>query len=350
MKKLYLLANLQNLLETAPVHKLTPEEKVVVFSDLHIGNGSERDDFYRNGEMFQAILDSYYLDGRYTLVLNGDIEDLHRYPLKKILAGWPGLYARFREFARRNALYKVVGNHDSELTTWQDVGFTTTLPALRLEYQNNTMLVYHGHQASTLFTKYNDLLGFLLRYVATPLHIRNHSVSHHKRKRYSIEKLVYGFSSANKIMSLIGHTHRPLFESLSKVDFNKFRIEQLCRKYTTAAQQEREKIEREIRLFREDLLKARNNKNGTTSSLYNENLMVPCIFNSGCAVGKRGLTAIEIEGAVIRLVHWFDQRRSRKHFEFSEYSPRQLKGSDFYRAVLKEDSLPYIFTRINLLT
>jgi hypothetical protein len=46
---------------------------------------------------------------------------------------------------------------------------------------------------------------------------------------------VYGFSSRRKIVSIIGHIHRPLFESLSKIDTLKYRIEQLCRHYPLAS-------------------------------------------------------------------------------------------------------------------
>jgi hypothetical protein len=97
---------------------------------------------------------------------------------------------------------------------------------------------------------------------------------------------------------------------------------------------------------------------------------VPCLFNSGCAVGKRGFTALEIEDERIALVHWFDRRRSDRHLrrapgptgvfgvsdvgleetpDRSPLPPEQLGDSDFFRLVLNRDSLDYIFTRIRLL-
>lgn len=351
MKKATLLKNLQELYENAPVYPLDRYDPIVVFSDLHIGNGTERDDFRRNGELFRHILRTYYGEGDFTCILNGDIEELHRFTPRQVMAAWPDLFKQFRDLERRRRLFKIAGNHDSRLLTAQPTGFSGALSGLRLQQGENTILVFHGHQASSLFTRYNNLLGFLLRYMVSPLGIRNYSVSHNRMKKYRTEKLVYRFSSANKCMSIIGHTHRPLFESLSKVDSIKFRIEQLCRAYTSAEPGGRADIEREISLYKEELARiyAKNRKDGTRSSLYNANLVVPCLFNSGSGAGKSGITSIEIQGGVIRLVHWFDSRTSSRHLAFSEYSPRRLGETPYYRAVLKQDNLHYIFNRINLL-
>jgi hypothetical protein len=84
-------------------------------------------------------------------------------------------------------------------------------------------------------------------------------------------------------------------------------------------------------------------------SLYNEGPLVPCLFNSGCGVGKRGMTALEIDRGSINLVHWFDRNITNKYFSFNGYSPERLDETSFYRVKLKTDELRYIFSRINLL-
>lgn len=54
-------------------------------------------------------------------------------------------------------------------------------------------------------------------------------------------------------------------------------------------------------------------KNGKISMLdFYTFFNIPCLFNSGCVIGKRGVTAPEIEEVNIRLVHWFDSRISKK--------------------------------------
>ncbi|MEM6831785.1 MAG: hypothetical protein AAF551_14840, partial [Bacteroidota bacterium] len=77
---------------------------------------------------------------------------------------------------------------------------------------------------------------------------------------------------------------------------------------------------------------------------------IPCLFNSGTVIGKRGITCLEIEGDKIRLVHWFDKSISKKYLTHSGYEPQRLEGTNFYRMVINEESLQYIFTRINFLS
>ena len=77
--------------------------------------------------------------------------------------------------------------------------------------------------------------------------------------------------------------------------------------------------------------------------------IIPCIFNSGCVIGKSGITGIEITNGLIKLVHWFDKTKTSKYMNFNSYIPEQLSDTDYYRVVLKEDHLDYIFSRIHLL-
>jgi hypothetical protein len=175
--------SLQSLYNEAPEIKLSRRDRLVVFSDLHVGNRRRGDDFLKNAELFMHVLERHYLGGGYTLILNGDIEEMLRFSLSEIEARWPDLYALFACF------------YDS------------------------------------------------------------------KRSK----------------------------------------------------------------------------------------LLVPCLFNSGCCIGKRGITAIELRDGEIALVHWFDKNLSQKHFDLVDEAPQQLDGSDYYRVVLNQDSLDYIFTRIRLL-
>ncbi len=352
MKKEKLFHNLTRINEISPVHTLQPNDRFVIFSDLHIGDRSRLDEFVPNSKLFLHILSNYYRRHDYNLVLNGDIEELKRFALKTIIRAWPRLYDEFRDYSSRNRLFKLVGNHDNELISIRDVDFTTTLPGLKLSYRNDTVLIFHGHQASHLFTTYNEVLGFAMRYILTPLGIKNFSVSHSSSKKFRIERRVYRYSSEKKMLSIIGHTHRPLFESLSKVDSTKFNIENLCREYTNSDTTRRAIIEKRLDMHKKELARSRKQRpaHGSTRSLYNSDLLVPCVFNSGCVTGKRGITALEIDCEKIRLVHWFDRRKSNKHLRMVDQPTERLGNSDFYRSVLKQDCLQYIFNRINLLS
>ena len=378
---------LQRLLDSSPSIPLTSSDRYVIVSDLHLGDGGAQDDFLPNGELLSEVLGRYYLGQGYSLVLNGDIEELQRFSLEAIQKRWRMLYELFHAFGVRSSVYKIVGNHDEGLWRHQPAaGDLPLLSSLRLSFHGETLFLFHGHQATIFFERFNDISGFFVRHFANRLHIRNIPATYESTKKYRTEHRVYAFSSARKIVSIIGHTHRPLFESLSKIDTLRFQIEQLIRNYPIASPRARQAIQKVVDGYKEELARLwlRDREDGMRSSLYNEQLSVPCLFNSGCAIGKRGVTAIEIAEGKIALVHWFDRRRSDKHLRRRDVPLREgarrrrggaspgrnsasagrgsgaspglvdgtterLEDTEYYRTVLKKDRLDYVFTRIRLL-
>lgn len=348
-KSLY--KNLDQLFDSSPKIPLDTHNQWVIFSDLHMGDGGSTDDFLDNSTLFLKALEYYYLKKKHALILNGDIEELQRFSLEKIVSKWRAAYNLFDQFHEKQKLFKTIGNHDLELTTMKDLPFDYKhYDGLRLQFEKDDLFIFHGHQASKKYQTHNELIGFTLKYFANPLGIRSYSVSHSSKKQYKIEKRVYGYSAFNKVVSLIGHTHRPLFESLHKVDRLKFKIEQLCREYLKAGSKQ-EEIKKNIKQQKKELKKyfKEHKEHSYQNYVYNSLFHIPCLFNSGCVVGKRGMTCLEIEGDKIRLVHWFDKKISKKYLTQSNYKPKQLEDTDFYRMVIKEESLRYIFTRIKLL-
>lgn len=354
MKKKFINNNLNILFNKAPLFEITNKDKLVIFSDLHMGNGSYRDDFTKNSNLFKYVLKNFYLKNKYKLILNGDIEELHRFSLKKIMNTWHEIYQLFNDFHKKTGFYKLIGNHDFKLFSKKPFSINNGLfEAIKLNYKDNILFIFHGHQASRFLIRYNNFLGFILRYIATPLYIKNTVVSRNSKKKIHIEKNVYDFSYNKKIISIIGHTHRSLFESLSKVDSLRFKIELLCRSYYAADKNEKKNIEQAVTHYKEEFLyyySKKHKREGNRSSLYNSNLIVPLLFNSGCVIGKRGITAIEIDKGNILLSHWFDKTRTDKYLKYSHPNPQRLRKSNYYRIVFNQDLLSYIFTRIKLLT
>ncbi len=351
--------SLQRLFDESPRLPLSNGDRYVIVSDLHLGDGSSRDDFLPNGDLFSDALSRYYLDQGYALVLNGDIEELQRFTLQSIQRRWKGLYELFQEFRVRSAVHKIVGNHDEALW-WRTPrpGDLPLLGSLRLSFGEDTLFLFHGHQATIFFERFNDVSGFFLRHFANRLHIRNFPARYESARKYRTEHRVYAFSSARKIVSVIGHTHRPLFESMSKVDTLRFRIEQLCLDYPAVSPRSRVAIEKAVEAYKRELahLWERDRELGMRGSLYNEQLSIPCLFNSGCAIGKRGVTALELSEGSIALVHWFDRRRSDHHLRRrgsallrDSATAERLEGTEYYRTVIKKDRLDYVFSRIRLL-
>lgn len=346
------MIRLGRLLARSPVVNCTPSDRIVIFSDLHLGDGGSRDESLHNRHLLATVLARHYLPHGFKLVLNGDVEDLHRFSLRSIADHQGELYGLFKQFQRARGFYKVVGNHDLELLDRRvDAGGFTTHPALRLQFGSHEMFVLHGHQADVFTPRFNGVYRVLVRHVVRPLGFRNGSVAYDEMKKYRTEQRIYDFALANKIVAVIGHTHRPLFESLSRIDYLKFQIEALCRSYPSAREPHRFALEKKVRLYQQELFHTlqKNPRHGSRSSLYNSGRLVPCVFNSGCTTGKRGITAIEIAGGRMSLVFWFDAQRTTKYFNFNGYQPEPLSGSTYFRVPLKEDALNYIFARITLL-
>jgi predicted phosphodiesterase len=325
--------------------------KVLIISDLHMGSGFG-DDLYHNGEMLTCLLEEYYFKKGWFLILNGDIEELQKYSIDYIHERWAGLYRVFNLFARENRLYKIIGNHDEQLLFKKNGSYPYTLHSVvKINTGTVSAFVYHGHQLSNIYTRFNKLFGFSVRYILKPLGIKNITTARSPHQRFEIEKKAYAFSLNNHCLSIIGHTHRPLFESLGRFDYIKFEIERLCRDYPSSQGEDRSRIENEVTALRKDLskLKRKEKRDVLRQSLYGDDLPVPCLFNSGCALGKKGINAIEMTNEDIALVYWFAEGKSKNFITRGNYEIEGIAGRPYRRAVLNHDKLNYIFAKIKLL-
>jgi predicted phosphodiesterase len=343
---------LERLLQSAPELAPGPDHRLVIFSDLHLGDGGGNDDFKKNADLFLAALRRRYLAENFTLILNGDIEELARFSLASIATRWLEVYGVWSEFAARGALFKLIGNHDLSLARRRprDLPFPVS-EALKIRLGGKLLFVAHGHQTSHLNWAFQTLGILFLRWLLHPLGFGNYTVARSSSRRFRVEKRMYGFARRKKVMALIGHTHRPLFESLPRLDALKIEIENICRRYPAAGPDARPGLEAQLARLKSEYveLQRRDRRPERGESLYHEGPLLPCLFNSGCGIGRHGITAIEIVRGRAALVYWFDRRRSDKYFAAGGYEPQQLGDSDYYRVVLKEEDLDYIFTRINLL-
>lgn len=349
VKGKFIYEQLDKLFEQARTVPVRGQDKLVIFSDLHMGDGSSTDDFKVNADLFTHVLEHYYFKKQFKLILNGDIEELQRYSLTKIHKAWENVIGLFSQFG--DNLYKTVGNHDLKLSVLSGEQLTHPVEdAIRLQFDEGEMFIFHGHQASKKYQRHNQLVGFTLKYFANPLGIKNYSVSHDSKKQFKIEKIAYHYAAHKKVVSVIGHTHRPLFESLHKMDRIRFKIEQLCREFADTGEQATAKA---IKVLRQSLKKAHKESllhKEDGGYMYNSFLHLPCLFNSGTVIGKRGMTCLEIEDGKISLVHWFDKKISKKYLRTNENQPQQQGATDYYRMVINTDDLKYIFARVKLLS
>jgi UDP-2,3-diacylglucosamine pyrophosphatase LpxH len=323
--------------------------RILIVSDLHMGSGP-RDDLAQNGMLLADMLEYYYYPAGWHLVLNGDVEELHRYSLGAIRRQWPNLYRIFDLFAAKNRLTKTLGNHDEDLLFEKNYPYLL-YHALRIDTAQLPVYVYHGHQSSRVYTDYNNLIRNIVRYIFAPFGIRNISSARSPHRRFFAEKQAYNFSLENNCISIIGHTHRALFESLGRFDFIKFEIEQLCRDYPASAGREKQRMVKEVKALVAEMgkLKRSERRDVLRQSLYGDELPVPCLFNSGSAISRRGINALELDAESIALVYWFTVGEGRKFISRGNYEVEKLKGTKRRRAVLNLDRLDYIKARIELL-
>jgi predicted phosphodiesterase len=321
--------------------------RALIISDLHMGTG-KRDDLADNGELLVSLLKDYYFPRNWNLVLNGDIEELQRHSLDKIMKHWKRLFEVFDLFAGQNRLYKLIGNHDDELLLVKSYQYPL-YGVIRIENGVIPAYVFHGHQSSVLFSRYNKVLKVGIRYVLKPFGIKNVSSGRNPYRRFKIEKAAYNFSLGMRCISIIGHTHRPLFESLGRFDYIKFEIERLIRDYPSSSEDRRRLIETNVLALRRELgkLKRKERRDVLRRSLYGDEMPVPCLFNSGCAIGKKGIHAIELSCEDIALVYWYEEGRGRRFISRGGYEIEKL--GRYCRAILNRDRLDYILARIQLL-
>ena len=114
------LGSFEGLLDASPRERLDESSRIVVVSDLHLGNGGTRDDLAHNRGLVQESLETFYLRRGWTLVLNGDIEDLSKFGYERIRPAWAELFALFEDFHEQGRLRKILGNHDAGLELRRD--------------------------------------------------------------------------------------------------------------------------------------------------------------------------------------------------------------------------------------
>lgn len=352
MKMKEFLGTMQNLIKDSLTLPLEKASRYVFLSDLHLGDGGKTDDFHHNEELVCDSLENHYLAQGFTLVLNGDIEELHKFKLEEIQRRYHRLYGIFKKFDERRRLVKLIGNHDLGLLLHADYPFKI-YQALCLEHKDSRILAFHGHQAYKLFMQYNYLSDFLVRNIVEPLKIQNREKPLTSKRRYKAERRIYRASRALGLISITGHTHRPLFESFSKYDNLRWNLETLLRQYSDVDRDQRPALEAQIKMYASEfkrLSKVERKKKISRSLYEREEMLLPCMFNSGCATAKAGFTAIELSEERLSLVYWTRQGSVRPYMEKDALGRDAMPDSAWCRYKLADDSIEYIIARSRLLS
>ena len=286
MKTVVLASSLANIGRLCPSERIVPESRYVVLAGMRLGDGGSKDEFASAKKMILSILGDWYLPRGYTLVLDGDIEDMRRFWLKDIYAAWPELYALLDAFAEDGRLRKIVGERDLALLRLLSYPYALS-HGLKLESGGLSIIVTHGHQASSPFFGRDYLSDYMVRWLGYPR--RPKAEEARVKDGRKAERRLYKAASSLSSVLIEGHTHRPLFESLSRRDW-------MRRAIGDAAGEDFPSV-------------------------------APCLFCPGRALGAQGLRAIELEGSDILQTRWAKLERSARGEGVMHYARFELRRS-----------------------
>ncbi len=324
------------------------EDSYVILSDQHKGHQQ----FDRNKELYCRVLD-YYFQKRFKVILLGDVEEFYSKDITRFLDEYANdVYPKESQFGTNTGpgYCRIWGNHDYDWGKPQNIAeylhqLIPGIPgknvkqALKLKFDDDFFIfLTHGHQGELDGDKLKKIIRFIkyrlrLRWIGYPT-----SASQNHRLRLRSERQYYEWAKENGVMLITGHTHRPRFESLDKIDRLETQIESLCRRWSrTKTPICRLRLERKITKKHNEYLaaleKAKQSKK--RKRLGQGELLIPCYFNPGSCLHEKGISCLEISNGRIRLVF-----HDRDVPHDSSSNPR----------VLESENLDYIRVRMKLLT
>lgn len=282
--------------------------KFIIFSDQHKGARNGADDFMAAEPNYLTALE--YYNGRDFIFINlGDSEELWENTLGRVKKHNEENFQVERKFVARDAFVKVIGNHDlywgNDPFAWWQLKkiFGADIKAyegviLETVIKGNQFRIFctHGHQGDAQ-SDGNWFSKFFVARVWAPfqayLRINPNTTAYDDTKKTLHNEIMYEWSSIQQRSLLVtGHTHQPVFESLTH-------IERLYRQYQQAESSGNKQVLAD--LYAE--IKRREKEFTAVSADYLN--MKPSYFNTGCCCFVDGdITGIEIEGGFIRLVKW----------------------------------------------
>ncbi|NNC96197.1 MAG: metallophosphoesterase [Chitinophagales bacterium] len=299
------------------VEETLEDLKWIIFSDHHRGRKDRADDFVPCEATYLNAL-KYYLDKGFTLVLLGDVEEFWENPLPMVMKRYKKVLEYEKRFYDNSRLYKIWGNHDD---AWRYKGYlqkhlSLIFPEINVHESitlnitvegklKGKFLLIHGHQGTLESDKYAFISKFFVRYIWRNIQRLFRIPLSTPAKDASLksihDKTMYSWSEKHEETILIcGHTHQPVFMSLTHADRikNKIRLlKESLREFPNNAA-----VKNEIELAEQKL---RQISEKCTEIQSGESELKPYYFNSGCcSFGDGDITGIQLADNQISLVKW----------------------------------------------
>ncbi len=304
------------------------DAKFIIFSDQHKGAKNGSDDFMVCEPNYLAALE-YYFDKGFHFISLGDEEELWENTVWPVKEKNKPTIAVQKKFLLQKRFTKVYGNHD---IFWNNDPFAGmhlksmygetvkvyegVLIHLKAAEAALPILLTHGHQGDGQSDGNWFSAWFVSRIWAplqTYLRLNPNTPSASDELKTAHNLFMYQWSEEeNNPVLITGHTHQPVFASLTH-------LERLYKNLDTAKINTDEaaiaKLNKEIRY--------KQNEFDFISANYKK--MKPYYFNSGCCCFTDGdITGIEISDGKIRLIKWKKKNAASDRIVLEEMSLAQL--------------------------
>ena len=280
--------------------------KFIILSDQHKGIKNGFDDFADNEKNYLAALD-YYFQNNFFYINLGDSEELWKNTLPPVKKQNILSFEKEKMFLQKNRFIKIFGNHDlywgndpfaalelkniygQPVTIYEGAILQTTIAG-----KNFQVFVTHGHQGDLQ----SDGNWFSKWFVATVwariqayLEINPNTPAYDTQLKTEHNKLMYEWSSTGSMALITGHTHQPVFESLTLME----------RLYNRLAEAQKSGDIKSVAGIESHI----NHRFQKGEVLPDFTGFKSNYFNSGCCCFSDGdITGIEIENGCIRLIKW----------------------------------------------
>jgi predicted phosphodiesterase len=306
----------------------TLQDKFVILSDQHKGARNHADDFMLSEKNYLAALD-YYHHQNYHYVNLGDSEELWENGILTVKKHNKDAFEKEKLFLQNQAFIKIFGNHDlywdndplASIMLQQIYGQPVKIYEgliLQTRVNNKPLSIYltHGHQGD-LQSDGNWLSKWFVANVWGPLQayleINPNTPATNDHQKTLHNQIMYQWSSRQNNMLLItGHTHQPVFRSLTHLERLYIDLE------------DAEKAGQTVKV--KELQQQINKLVMKGEAKFSFPGYRPSYFNTGCCCFDDGdITGIEIEGGFMRLIKWeYDKKGTPERIVLEESSMQEV--------------------------
>ena len=252
----------------------------------------------------------------------GDVEDLWQFDLDRIQDRYDKkIYSLIRSFTD-NKVYRIFGNHDAEWKRPPDPILNNTKilnktpEAIKL---GKDIFLVHGHQGDykcdkvAWFSKFfSRCFKFGVPFLKAFFNYENRSATKSQIPK-NREKLYYDWARSKKVILICGHTHNAIFASQSYYWWLQEQIEVKEKKLAKIKNTEDEvimnRLSKKIINLKTELFNEKKKERKYNRITAKGKKPLPCCFNTGCGLFRKGITNIEIDGDKIRLIKWKKNKR-----------------------------------------